>query len=135
MTDRMTPTQRSRTMSRVRAKDTAPELMVRRKLWHEGFRFRLHRSDLPGTPDIVLPRHRIVVQVHGCFWHQHPGCPKASLPSTRTDFWHAKLRRNVERDAETEAKLVDLGWKPLTVWECETKTEVYWERLSRELGS
>jgi DNA mismatch endonuclease (patch repair protein) len=96
--------------------------MVVRKLLHAmGYRFRLHRRDLPGTPDIVLPGRRKIVQVHGCFWHQHEGCKRASLPATRRDFWLPKLARNKERDRLTEAELCAVGWAVTTVWECELR--------------
>lgn len=110
---------RSRIMRAIRKANTRPELAVRRMLHADGFRFRLHRRDLPGTPDIVLPRHRTIVQVHGCFWHQHPGCRHATLPRSRPDYWLPKLERNVTRDAENLSKLQQLGWRVLTVWECE----------------
>ncbi|HEX8418634.1 MAG TPA: DNA mismatch endonuclease Vsr [Sphingomonas sp.] len=112
---------RSRIMGAVRQKNTAPETIVRQVLHRLGLRFRLHRKGLPGTPDIVLPRHRTVVFVHGCFWHRHRGCGKASTPKTRLDFWQEKFDRNVERDARNESALVDAGWRVLIVWECETK--------------
>lgn len=108
-------------MARVRGKDTGPEVAVRRLLHGMGYRFRLHRRDLPGTPDIVLPGRRAVVQVHGCFWHQHEGCPRARPPATRRDFWLPKLARNKDRDREAEARLRDLGWRTLVVWECELR--------------
>lgn len=115
------PVNRSAMMSRIGTRDTAPELVVRRGLHRLGFRFRLHRKDLPGRPDIVLPRHHAVVFVHGCFWHGHGGCPYFRLPKTNTDFWKAKIARNVERDAEIIARLVAQGWRVLTVWECMTR--------------
>lgn len=104
-----------------KAKDTTPELAVRRLLHSMGYRFRLHRSDLPGSPDIVFPGRRKIVQVHGCFWHQHPGCRHATLPMTRRDYWLPKLARNTERDAQAKTDLRDLGWSVATVWQCELK--------------
>ncbi len=92
---------------------------MRRVLHRAGFRFRLHRRDLPGCPDIVLPRHRSVIQVHGCFWHQHDGCRLANVPRTRVGYWLPKLARNIARDAESEAALRALGWRVLVLWECE----------------
>lgn len=112
---------RSALMRRVRQKDTAPEIAVRKTLHNVGFRFRLHRRDLPGSPDIVLPRHRKVIFVHGCFWHGHEGCPRAALPKTRSEFWSDKIGRNKARDANAEARLKDLGWEVLVVWQCQTK--------------
>lgn len=114
---------RSRTMRAIRKKNTKPELLVRRRLHALGFRFRLHRRDLPGTPDIVLPRHRVAIQVHGCFWHQHPGCRYATTPRTRPDYWLPKLVRNIARDQASTAALEALGWRVLTLWECELGDE------------
>jgi len=121
--DVFTPAERSRVMSRVRDKNTKPELMVRSLLHRLGFRFRLHRADLPGKPDIVLPRHHSVVFVHGCFWHQHRGCKAAVRPSSRREYWDAKLDGNVNRDRRDKAHLHRLGWRVLVVWECHTKSE------------
>jgi len=115
---------RSRIMRGVRKKNTKPELLVRRELHAMGFRFRLHRRDLPGTPDVIMPRHRAAILVHGCFWHQHVGCRHANLPRTRTDYWLPKLARNVKRDAQTEKELVALGWRVLVLWECELRDGV-----------
>jgi DNA mismatch endonuclease (patch repair protein) len=108
-------------MRRVRQKHTGPELSVRRALHAAGGRFRLHRRDLPGSPDIVMPKRRIAIFVHGCFWHRHRGCKKASMPKTRIDFWQEKFLRNVERDHENGLKLAQLGWHVVTIWECESK--------------
>jgi DNA mismatch endonuclease (patch repair protein) len=106
-------------MSAIRKKDTKAELVVRRLLHVMGYRFRLHRRDLPGCPDVVLPRHRAVVMVHGCFWHRHANCRHANLPRSRTEYWLPKLARNVERDKRSIAALEALGWRVLVVWECE----------------
>lgn len=119
MTDTLTPEARSANMARIRGKDTGPEIAVRKALHAAGYRFRLHRRDLPGRPDIVLPRHRTVVLVHGCFWHRHEGCSNATTPGTRPDFWQAKFAANVERDARNNAALEALGWKVVVIWECE----------------
>lgn len=107
-------------MSRIRGKHTRPEVAVRRALHRLGFRFRLHRPDLPGRPDLVLPRHQTAVLVHGCFWHRHPGCRDATTPKSNVEFWEAKFVRNVARDAEIERALAAAGWRVLTIWECET---------------
>lgn len=112
---------RSRTMRAVAQKDTKPELYVRRRLHALGYRFRLHRRDLPGTPDIVLPRYKAVIMVHGCFWHQHPGCRRAARPQTRRGYWLPKLDRTVARDAAAVAALEALGWRVLVLWECELR--------------
>lgn len=117
MADRLTPDQRRLNMRRVRAKDTKPEKTVRSLLHVRGFRFRLHRRDLPGSPDVVLPRHRAAVFVHGCFWHGH-GCSLFRLPATRTDFWLAKIAGNRRRDVAAVAALEAAGWRSLWVWEC-----------------
>jgi DNA mismatch endonuclease (patch repair protein) len=110
-------------MARVGRAHTSPELAVRRWLHANGFRFRLHRRDLAGTPDLVLPRYRIAVFVHGCFWHRHSGCRRATVPKTRREFWEAKLTRNTERDRVAQQELVRLGWHVVVVWECETKKD------------
>ncbi len=120
--DRITQWQRSTLMSKVRGKNTRPEKAVRSLLHRLGFRFRLHVKELPGSPDIVLPKYKAVIFVHGCFWHQHPGCKKASVPETRKDFWNGKLQRNVERDEQNKNDLQNLGWSVLVVWECELKS-------------
>lgn len=120
MADRITKAQRSRNMARVKNKNTAPELIVRKTLHRLGFRFRLYRSDLPGNPDIVLPRHHKIVFVHGCFWHGHT-CPRGKRPSTRQDFWNRKLDGNQKRDKANQDKLKELGWEILIVWECQVK--------------
>ena len=117
MVDRLTPDQRRLNMRRVRAKDTKPEVTVRRLLHGQGFRFSLHRRDLPGRPDIVLPRHRAAVFVHGCFWHGH-GCSLFRLPATRTEFWSTKIEGNRARDVAAVVALKTNGWRSLWIWEC-----------------
>lgn len=112
---------RSHIMRSVRQAHTGPEMVVRKVLHGLGLRFRLQRRDLPGTPDVVLPRHRTAIFVHGCFWHRHPGCRKATMPKTRVEFWRDKFDRNVARDCEKESALVQAGWHVLTIWECETR--------------
>ncbi len=121
MSDRVSAEQRSRNMARVRNKNTAPEMIVRKTLHRLGYRFRLHRRDLPGSPDIVLPRHHTAVFVHGCFWHGHPGCARAARPQTNEAFWNAKLDKNVRRDKEAQEKLSSQGWRVLVIWQCQTK--------------
>ena len=118
MTDRVTEEQRRRNMAAVRSTDTLPERAVRSILHKLGLRFRLHQRALPGAPDIVLTRHKTAVFVHGCFWHGH-SCPRGKVPSTRPEFWLPKLQRNGERDRTNAASLRKLGWRVLTVWECE----------------
>ncbi len=117
MVDRLTPDQRRLNMSRVRAKDTRPEMTVRRLLHSLGFRFRLHRRDLPGQPDIVLPRYRAAIFVHGCFWHGHD-CSLFRMPATRTEFWAAKIAATRLRDREAVLGLRDADWRSLLIWEC-----------------
>lgn len=113
-----TPTsQRSSNMAAIRSRDTKPELFVRRTLHGNGFRFRLYRRDLPGKPDIVLPRFRITVMVHGCFWHGH-GCPAKHVPKSNSSYWSAKIARNMDRDARNIAALEERGWTVVTIWEC-----------------
>ena len=119
--DKLSARERSRLMARVRNRDTAPELQLRRLLHGPGYRFRLHRADLPGTPDIVLPKFRTTIFVHGCFWHGHH-CPRGARPGTNVDFWKAKLARNRQRDQDVEDSLEREGWAVLTVWECELRT-------------
>lgn len=130
-TDVFTPEKRSEIMSRVRSKDTKPELAVRSLLHAMGYRFRVHRTELPGKPDIVLPKYRTVVFVHGCFWHQHPDCRKATLPKRNAEFWREKLEGNAERDRRTYERLRELGWHVLVVWECEVQRE--WNSLPERL--
>jgi DNA mismatch endonuclease, patch repair protein len=133
VTDVVDVATRSRMMSGIGGKNTKPELLVRKALFAAGFRFRLHRKDLPGRPDVVLPGRRVVVFVHGCFWHAHQGCPYAKTPATRREFWEAKLAANVERDRCTREALLSAGWRVLVVWECTTRSSGVRERLSELL--
>ena len=122
MADIVSSAVRSRMMSGIQAKDTKPEILVRKALHAKGYRFRLHRKDLPGNPDITLAKFRTVIFVHGCFWHMHKGCKLARIPSSRTEFWTAKLRANAKRDETAESRLLALGWRVLTIWECYLKS-------------
>ena len=124
------PEKSSNRLAAVGSRDTAPEWIVRRMFHGMGLRFRLHRNTLPGCPDIVLPRWSTVVFVSGCFWHRHSGCRLAQDPQRNSEFWQAKFRRNVERDRENQRELRRLGWRVVTIWECETKSP---ERLLRRL--
>lgn len=137
MADTLTKAERSDRMRRIRGKDTAPELALRRALHAEGLRFRLHRANLPGRPDIVLPRFRTAVFVHGCFWHRHEGCPICTTPKSNTQFWTEKFERNVARDQRNKRQLKSLGWNVVTVWECEVssgeKAQGTARRLARRL--
>ena len=113
--------QRSRNMSAIKSKNTKPEIAVRKVLHSMGYRFRLHRKDLPGSPDIVLPKYKTVIFVHGCFWHRHENCKYATTPKTREDFWNNKFRSNVERDLEIQESIKNIEWRSVVIWECETK--------------
>jgi len=119
----MTPEQRFKCMSHNRAKNTGPELLLRRSLWRLGFRYRVNDRGLPGSPDIVLPKYRTVIFVHGCFWHGHKDCKNYTVPKTNTDFWTAKITRNRQRDQDTWRQLEAKGWSVIIVWECELKKQ------------
>jgi DNA mismatch endonuclease (patch repair protein) len=112
-----TPAKRSEIMSLVKTKDTVPELRVRRLLHALGLRFRLHRKDLPGKPDIVLPQHKKIILVHGCFWHRHSGCPQSAVQTINKRFWQAKFERNIDRDQRVQKELENLGWDVLVIWQ------------------
>jgi DNA mismatch endonuclease, patch repair protein len=130
MTDTISKTRRSWNMSQIKNKDTKPELMVRSALHRLGYRFRLHKKELPGKPDIVLQKYKTVIFVHGCFWHQHKGCKYAYQPKTRVKFWKDKLRGNSERDKRTKKSLKKMDWNLRVIWECQTKTP---EKLDKYL--
>lgn len=119
--DNLTPEQRRYTMFQVKSGDTKPEIFVRSLLHRLGFRFRLHRADLPGKPDIVLPKYKSVVFVHGCFWHRHANCKHATMPKTNVEYWEKKFARNVARDKRVQQELRELGWRVIIVWECELR--------------
>jgi DNA mismatch endonuclease (patch repair protein) len=119
--DIVTAEHRSKIMSMIKGKNTKPEMLVRSVCHEMGLRYRLHRKDLPGKPDLVFPKHRLCIFVHGCFWHRHPGCKYAYTPKSRLDFWLPKLARNVERDLAAQKALRALGWRVVIVWECHTK--------------
>ena len=131
--DKKTPEERSRNMSQIHSKNTKPEILVRKMLFAMGYRFRLQRKDLPGKPDIVMPSKKIAIFVHGCFWHSHTGCKKASIPTSNRDFWVQKLQGNVERDIKVRNELLASGWRVLWVWECATKTKAAAELLPQRL--
>ena len=123
MVDRISSEHRSWNMSRIRSRETKPELQLRSALHKTGFRFRLHVRKLPGCPDIVLPKYHTAIFVHGCFWHRHSGCKNATIPSTRRDFWIRKLDANVERDVRNNIALKSSGWTIFIVWECELESD------------
>lgn len=133
--DIWTKEKRSEVMSNIRSKDTLPEIRVRKILFSKGYRYRLHVKNLPGKPDIVLPKHNAVVFVHGCFWHLHRGCRDGTIPKTRTEYWRGKLLKNKERDKNHVGKLQEQGWRVLILWECEieNKHEEVLVRLSNFL--
>lgn len=120
-------------MSHVRGKDTKPEVMVRKFLFAQGFRYRLYRKDLPGKPDIVLPKYKTVIFINGCFWHGHSGCKYATIPEANHDFWLAKISGNIERDKSNHAKLFELGWKVIEIWQCELKPKFREQTLNNLL--
>ena len=124
MADTVDPETRSRMMSGIRGKDTKPELALRRALHARGFRYRLHDKRLPGKPDIILPKFRAAIFVHGCFWHRHEGCKYATMPATRPEFWQAKFRENMDRDQRNIDALLALGWRVAVVWECEMRKDL-----------
>jgi len=133
MTDIVSPEKRSQMMSGIRAKNTRPEMIVRRALHARGFRYRIHVKDLPGKPDLVFARYKSVLFIHGCFWHGHD-CHLFKVPGTRTEFWQAKIQKNRENDAKAKAALAALGWRVLEVWECDlraTKKQDYEPVVSR----
>lgn len=132
MADIIDRQRRSEIMSRIGPRHTAPEIAVRRAAHQIGLRFRLHRRDLPGSPDLVFARYRLAVFVHGCFWHRHRGCPGATTPKTRPEFWQRKFDGNVARDTRNCAELKKLGWRILIIWECETEDSARLDRILRK---
>jgi DNA mismatch endonuclease (patch repair protein) len=136
MADTVTQPKRSSIMKAVGNKNTKPEMIVRRYLHAQGFRFRIHSKKLSGTPDIVLAKYKYVIYINGCFWHGHEGCKKATVPKSNTDFWLNKLKRNKERDTVHANKLIDQGWKVITIWECELSNKqqlITLEKLKQDL--
>ena len=134
MADKLTPEKRSWNMSKIKGKDTSIEILVRKALFKDGYRFRKNVKDLPGKPDIVLPKYKTVIFVHGCYWHRHD-CKEFHVPKTNTAFWEEKFNRNVENDKKHYAALEALGWKVIVVWECEIEKQFdsVIERIEREL--
>ena len=119
--DKLSPKHRSWNMGRIKSVNTSPEIIVRKLLHKMGYRFRLHRRDLPGTPDIVLPKFKTVIEVRGCYWHRHAGCPDATTPKTNTAFWVDKFNKTIERDKRNLKAIKKLGWQVIVVWQCEIK--------------
>lgn len=130
MMNRLSPEKRSKIMASIRSKDTKPEISVRKKLHKMGFRFRLYKKDLPGKPDIVLPRYKIAIWVQGCFWHAHT-CKAGERPRTRIDYWEPKIAKNIERDKKNQKIMKELGWANFIIWECEVNDE---RKFSRKLS-
>jgi len=135
MVDFLSPRERSERMSRIRGKDTRPELALRKVLHGLGLRYRLHGKGLPGKPDLVFPRYKAVVFVHGCFWHRHPGCSIATTPKSNTAFWLEKFEKNVARDARVTAQLEGQGWRVLVAWECELSSPAKAARVGERLAT
>lgn len=135
MADFLTPSERSERMSRIRGKDTQPELALRKALHRLGLRYRLHGAELPGKPDLVFPRHKAVVFVHGCFWHRHPGCSIATTPKSNTPFWVEKFEKNVARDTRVTKQLEEQGWRVLLAWECELSTPAKAAKMGQGLAT
>jgi DNA mismatch endonuclease (patch repair protein) len=133
MADNLSKETRSFNMSRIRSKDTKPELLVRKFLFSQGFRYRLHSSRIPGSPDIVLSKQKVVVFVHGCFWHGHSGCRHSVMPKSNQDYWIPKIERTKVRDLNSSAVIRELGWDILIIWECELKPKVVDDTLIRLL--
>ncbi len=121
MADIFSPEKRRENMSRIRSKDTSIEIKVRKQLYSMGYRYRVNRKDLPGKPDIVIEKIKLVIQVHGCYWHRHQGCKLAYNPKSRIDFWQKKFKENIQRDIQVEKELISIGYKVFTIWECEVK--------------
>ena len=134
MTDKISSSARSKNMAAIKGKDTKPEIIVRRYLHKSGHRFRLHRKDLPGKPDIALPRFKTVIFVHGCFWHRHEQCRNSVMPKSNVSFWRKKLSGNVARDRKNVELLKEQGWKVLIIWECEVKNKIFLHNLVKQIG-
>lgn len=135
MVDVVSPAVRSRMMSGIKGKNSQPEILIRKMLFSAGYRFRLHRRDLPGTPDIVLPGRKIAIFVHGCFWHAHEGCKYFKVPATRPEFWINKLQSNVGRDKRAFERLRTMGWRVLCIWECATRESETAKSLLKQMVS
>lgn len=129
MADRHTPAERSYNMACVHGKDTKPEVLVRKYLFSQGFRFRKNDTRYPGKPDIVLPKYKTVIFVNGCFWHKHDGCPHFSWPKNNSEFWKSKIQKNVERDQKNYSMLEEMGWNVIIIWECELRKASYQKTL------
>jgi DNA mismatch endonuclease, patch repair protein len=137
MADNLTRDKRSWNMSRIRSTDTKPEIIVRSLLHHSGYRFSLKLKNLPGKPDIVMPKYKLVIFIHGCYWHRHKGCKNATTPHTRRNWWENKFQENIVRDKRTKKELIKKGWKVIVIWECQVygQTEKVLKRITRKIGT
>jgi DNA mismatch endonuclease (patch repair protein) len=133
MADIFSKAKRSEIMSKISGKETKPEIIVRKYLFSQGFRYRKNDKKLAGKPDIVLPKYKTVIFVHGCFWHSHKNCPKSALPMTNREFWETKIQRNVGRDKRNRQKLKNLGWKVITIWQCRIKNKTLFEKTMKKV--
>ena len=133
MADVLSKEQRKRCMSHIKSKDSKPELLVRQFLFANGFRYCLHRKDLPGKPDVVLPKYKTVIFINGCFWHGHPDCRYSSFPQTNREFWETKILGNIQRDTYNKSKLEELGWKVIEIWQCQLKPKTKENTLNQLL--
>lgn len=133
MADIFSKAKRSEIMSKISGKETKPEILVRKFLFAQGFRYRKNDKKLVGKPDIVLPKYKTVIFVHGCFWHGHKNCPKAALPTTNREFWENKIGGNIERDKANQQKLKNLGWKIITIWQCRIKNKMLFEKTMKQV--
>jgi DNA mismatch endonuclease (patch repair protein) len=131
MADIFSKAKRSEIMSKISGKETKPEIIVRKHLFSHGFRYRKNEKKLPGKPDIVLPKYKTVIFVHGCFWHGHQNCKKSALPQTNHEFWENKIQKNIERDKSKQKELKKLGWKIITVWQCQIKSRELFEKTMK----
>jgi DNA mismatch endonuclease (patch repair protein) len=122
--DKLTKSERSRNMSKIRSKNTLPEILIRKALWRMGYRYRLHYKLLPGKPDIVIKKYKIVVFVHGCFWHRHKNCIEASRPKTNSEYWETKINNNIKRDKKYKKEIKKSGWNVIIIWECNIKKDI-----------
>lgn len=134
MPERLTEKERSILMRKVHSSNTSPELIVRHFLHINGYRFRINYKGLPGHPDIVLPKYKTVIFIHGCFWHRHKGCKRSTIPVNNSDYWKIKFRKNHKRDIETNRKLSEMGWKVIIIWECQAKKASYERHLIDSLA-
>jgi DNA mismatch endonuclease, patch repair protein len=133
MADIFSKAKRSEIMSKISGKETKPEITVRKFLFSQGFRYRKNDKRLPGKPDIVLPKYKTVIFVHGCFWHGHQNCKKSALPQTNHEFWKNKIQKNIERDKSKQKELKKLGWKAITIWQCRIKNKTLFEKGMKKI--